>query len=638
MAPQNEIIRKQEKMSDSWYRNNKIVVIGATVAVASVALFSVIAGGWRQGKNPFVQDARRTPDELEHDKRKRDAALKNGYTHQKAMTVAGNEGLDTIVIGSGIGGLNCAALLSKAGQRVLVLEQHDQIGGCCHTFFEKGIEFDTGIHYLGELRHHTGFKFMLDQISDGQLQWVPLEDDYDCVVIGDPSKGEEVKKYPIMTGREEFISNLLQHFPSPEDSQSISKYMALLAEVRKEMLGFVGLKFMPAWMGRVLIHTGLLKFFTKFFTYANRTLHDVLMEVAPHNADLRAVLSYCFGDYGTLPKDASFAMHGVIVNHFLKGVAYPRGGSSEIAFNIVPTILRAGGACMVRASVRRILLDASGKKAVGVVMAKDGKEIRARCVVSAAGIYNTFDRLLPVLSSSSVTSSPHKDKVQHGWGGMSVFIGLKGSSVNLGIKASNTWAFLSSDLDGDARDYLQREGSECGKKEVPLLFISFPSTKDPTFAERFPGTSTCQIITLASFDWFSQWKDGRVMHRGKEYEERKNEMGRMMWKQCLALYPQLEGKDIYFNVGTPLSNLYYLGAQGGEMYGCDHNVERFSAESTVALRPETHIESLYLAGQDIFTCGFAGAAFGGLLCASKVLNRNLYADLMTLHKTSPRNI
>ena len=49
-----------------------------------------------------------------------------------------------IVIGSGISGMTTSALLAKAGKRVLVLEQHDQAGGCCHSFVEKGFEFDSG--------------------------------------------------------------------------------------------------------------------------------------------------------------------------------------------------------------------------------------------------------------------------------------------------------------------------------------------------------------------------------------------------------------------------------------------------------------------------------------------------------------
>lgn len=54
------------------------------------------------------------------------------------------ENLDAVVIGSGIGGLGIAVLLAKVGKKVLVLEQHDRAGGCCHTFSEKGFEFDVG--------------------------------------------------------------------------------------------------------------------------------------------------------------------------------------------------------------------------------------------------------------------------------------------------------------------------------------------------------------------------------------------------------------------------------------------------------------------------------------------------------------
>lgn len=54
------------------------------------------------------------------------------------------DNLDAIIIGSGIGGLGLAVLLAKVGKKVLVLEQHDRAGGCCHTFTEKGFSFDVG--------------------------------------------------------------------------------------------------------------------------------------------------------------------------------------------------------------------------------------------------------------------------------------------------------------------------------------------------------------------------------------------------------------------------------------------------------------------------------------------------------------
>lgn len=48
------------------------------------------------------------------------------------------------MIGSGIGGMTAAATLAKLGKKVLVLEQHDKAGGCCHSYTEKGFEFDAG--------------------------------------------------------------------------------------------------------------------------------------------------------------------------------------------------------------------------------------------------------------------------------------------------------------------------------------------------------------------------------------------------------------------------------------------------------------------------------------------------------------
>ena len=55
---------------------------------------------------------------------------------------------DAIIIGSGLGGLTCGAMLAKSGKKVLVLEQHDLIGGCATCFKRKGMLVDAGLHEM----------------------------------------------------------------------------------------------------------------------------------------------------------------------------------------------------------------------------------------------------------------------------------------------------------------------------------------------------------------------------------------------------------------------------------------------------------------------------------------------------------
>ena len=100
------------------------------------------------------------------------------------------------------------------------------------------------------------------------------------------------------------------------------------------------------------------------------------------------------------------------------------------------------------------------------------------------------------------------------------------------------------DLDKNTRDYLNLSAEEAMHADVPLLFITFPSTKDPTFNQegRFPGKTVCTVVTLANWDWFSQWQDERVKKRGFDYDAVKNAIGQRMWEQVLAIYPQLRDK------------------------------------------------------------------------------------------------
>ena len=81
----------------------------------------------------------------------------------------------------------------------------------------------------------------------------------------------------------------------PKEGEAIRKYFDMLDDTRQRMRDFVALKAMPAWMGRVLVATGLINWYTDFFKISAKSTTATL-ESLTDNAALRAVLSYNFGE------------------------------------------------------------------------------------------------------------------------------------------------------------------------------------------------------------------------------------------------------------------------------------------------------------------------------------------------------
>ena len=115
---------------------------------------------------------------------------------------------DFIVIGSGMGGLTAAALLSKAGKKVLILEQHYTAGGFTHSYSRKGYEWDVGVHYIGDVhKEYSPLRKMYDLITDGELKWAYMDEVYDRIIFPD-------KEYKFRASEEKFKSEILKDFPA----------------------------------------------------------------------------------------------------------------------------------------------------------------------------------------------------------------------------------------------------------------------------------------------------------------------------------------------------------------------------------------------------------------------------------------
>ena len=73
--------------------------------------------------------------------------------YKKYSSTEFGESFDAIIIGSGMSGLCCGALLAQKGEKVLLLEKHFKPGGYTHTFKRNEYEWDVGIHYIGEVHN-----------------------------------------------------------------------------------------------------------------------------------------------------------------------------------------------------------------------------------------------------------------------------------------------------------------------------------------------------------------------------------------------------------------------------------------------------------------------------------------------------
>ena len=158
-------------------------------------------------------------------------------TWERYTSKLADEKFDAIVIGSGISGLTTATFLSKAGKRVLVLEGHFKVGGWTHTFQRGQYEWDVGIHYIGGVGKKNAFlRRLFDEITEEQLQWEPMPDNYDRMVFPDNS-------YNFLSGRDKFVDQLTEYFP--EERKAIELYVDIVKQCTKASTKFFMNKALP---------------------------------------------------------------------------------------------------------------------------------------------------------------------------------------------------------------------------------------------------------------------------------------------------------------------------------------------------------------------------------------------------------
>jgi all-trans-retinol 13,14-reductase len=515
---------------------------------------------------------------------------------------------DAIFIGTGLGCLTAAHFLAKAGKKVLLLEKHYTPGGFTHSFKRNDYEWDVGVHYIGEMSRKNSIMYRIfDHISEGKLEWADMGEVYDNIVIQD-------RVYPFRKGTKQFVEDLKMRFPDPQDQKAIDQYMDAVFQCTRSAGTFFAEKALPSLVSMFsgpFMRSGFLK-------YAKKTTLEVIQEFTS-NKELIAVLTGQYGDYGMPPGSSSFGIHATVARHYLAGGAYPVGGAGAMFDTISPSIVKAGGQILISAAVEQILIKSG--KAYGVRMA-DGREIHSDIVISGAGAHNTFLQLIPGDVLLKMPFRKQLTQLKASYGHISLYIGFKESSDVLKLPKANFWYYQQgNDHDAAVKHYLE----DPINNPFPVIYMSFPSAKDPSFERRYPGRSTVELISMIPYDIFAKWEGSRWHKRGEDYEALKEHLSQKLMKGLFELLPHLEGKIDHYELSTPLTTKHFANYRHGEIYGLDHGPDRFEQKF---LKPATPIDNLFLTGQDIVSVGIGGALMSGVLTASAVLKKNLINDVL----------
>ncbi len=515
------------------------------------------------------------------------------------------ERYDTIIIGTGMGSLSTGAILAKEGHKVLLLERHYEPGGFTHTFKRKGYEWDVGIHYIGDVqRKESGMRKLFDYVSDNNLEWADMGEVYDKIIIGE-------KSYDFVKGVQNFKNKMSEYFP--DEKEAIDAYVSLVFKVNSKSKWYYIDKALPSFLSSIF--GGMMR--KSYYKFSDKTTYETLRSLTA-NEELIKVLLGQYGDYGLEPKKSSFVMHAAVAGHYFGGGSFPVGGSSQIVKTIDKVIEAAGGTILISAEVDEVLVENNSAKGVRM---KDGKTFFAKNVISGAGIMTTYTKLVSPRIAEKHRLKKQLQQVNRSVAHACLYIGLDGSPEDLQLPKTNYWIY-PDDLDHDG--CVERYVKDIDQA-FPVVYISFPSAKDPDWSNRYPGKSTIDIITLVPYETFEPWADTRWKKRGEEYDHLKEKMAQRLLEELYKQVPQVKGKVDYYELSTPLTTQHFVNYDKGEIYGLDHTPKRFRQ---TFLKPRTPIKNFFLTGQDVLTVGVGSALFSGVLTASALTGKNVLKKIM----------
>lgn len=452
------------------------------------------------------------------------------------------------VIGAGMGGLTTAALLSKAGFSVCVLEKEPHAGGYLAGFRRKDFRFDTAIHWLNQCTPGGMACKIFDLLGNDHPNVIPQRrirrykgESFDYLLTNNPDelRDQLISEFPHeREGLLRFFKAAKKLGKSFNEFSKIFRTEESMTAVERMKNKLPLLKFAMPFIPYISYtgEKGLKKGLNKFFK--DEKLHKIFTGETELLSCLVPIGWAYYGDFQSPPV----------------------GGGQVLPEWMEHVVKYYGNDIIYKAAVSEVVVENNTAKGVKFTHFNTNYTVNCKYVVAACDIETLYEKMLPQHAIPTKLKDKLKDADIYS-SSVTVSIALDCTPDKLGFNEELVHIVTENAPIGEQCD---------GNPHTSEISILAPSFRDPSLAPEGCGTLT--LFMPAFMNYSNEWKtdkdDNGNYKRGEAYKQLKNEIADIIIQRVEDMVaPGLRSHILFYDVATPVTHWRYTGNRGGTMMG-----------------------------------------------------------------------